>query len=359
MNKIDPLLLKVVESSSDFFGISDKNGYLLLINKSGRRIFGIQPNEDITKFNMLDFISVECREEFQTELVAKSMTGEKVKRVISVKCMTSNETFNMDFDYFYINEDSRNEPMFMAYGKDLRMSDSNSKRLNLFEAVIENSRDFVGIADGDFKPIYLNPAGRKMLGIPLSQDIAEVKIEDCYPEELREFAKNEILNEMATKGLWSGETYFQHFITKEKIPVHDTHFIIKESNSGKTLGHATITRDMSKEHLLQKSIEFEKSKMLQASKLSTLGEMAAGVAHEINNPLSVIGGSILILRRSLQDQNQIRKLDMIEKSVDRITKIVKGLKKFSNSSSGINKIIFSSKSLFDDSIELLSSKALN
>jgi C4-dicarboxylate-specific signal transduction histidine kinase len=129
--------------------------------------------------------------------------------------------------------------------------------------------------------------------------------------------------------------------------------------TGKQLGHATITRDMTKEWQLQKNLESEKAKMLQASKLSTLGEMAAGVAHEINNPLSVIEGSILSLRRTIQDQSQIRKLDMIEKSVDRITRIVKGLRKFSHSSSGINKIIFSSKSLIDECIELLASKALS
>jgi PAS domain S-box-containing protein len=359
LSNFDPLLLKVIESSSDFFGIADDTGAGILVNNSGRKIFGLKPDDDISKLNMLDFISAESRKEFQEELVSKSLICEKVKRIISVKCFSTGEVFNMDFDFFYIPESQGNKPMYMAFGKDLRTSDANLKRLKLFEAVIENSHDFVGIADNNLQPIYLNPAGRKMLGIPLNQNLNEVQIEDCYPEELRDFARNEILHEMTEKGLWSGETYFQHFVTKEKIPVHDTHFAIQDAKTDKPLGHATITRDMTKEKKLQKIIESEKAKMLQASKLSTLGEMAAGVAHEINNPLSVIGGSISILKRGIQDQSQIRKLDMISKSVDRIARIVKGLRKFSHSSNGINKLIFSSKSLFEDCIELLAGKALS
>lgn len=354
---LDPLLLNVIERSSDFFGVADEQGRAILVNASGRDIFGLGPTDDLSNLTMFDFISIEARAEFEAEIVSKSLVKEKVKRTISVKNFSTGEIFNMDFDFFYIPANEKSRAMFMAFGKDLRKNDAAMKRLNIFEALVENSTDFVGIADNDLKPVYLNPAGREMLGIPPTQNIADVKIEECYPEELRPFAKDEILNGMQKNGSWSGETFFRHFKTEQKIPVHDTHFVIKDPKNGKIIGHATITRDMSKEKSLQKIVESEKSKMLQASKLATLGEMAAGIAHEINNPLAIITGAISALSRGLQDPAQLRKIDMIYKATDRMTRIVKGLRKFSRSSNGLNKSAFSSKVLIDDCFELLTGKA--
>lgn len=359
LRNFDPLLLQVIERSSDFFGIADAQGSAISINQSGRKIFGIDLEKDISDLNMLDFFAADVRRTLCQELEAKTLRSEKLKRTTSVKCFATGEVFNMDFDFFYIPENNGTGPMFMAVGKDLRASDFNLKRLNIFEAVIENSNDFVGIADTNFRPNYLNPAGRKLLGIPLDLPIDEVVLEDCYPEELRDFAKNEILKTMIQTGHWSGETNFQHFVTKEKIPVHDNHFTVLDPKSGALLGHATITRDMSKEKNLQKNVELEKTKMLQASKLATLGEMAAGIAHEINNPLSVIEASVGLLKRGNLDPGYVRKIDMISRSVDRISRIVKGLRKFSRGSEGINKSAFSSKSLIEDCFALLAGKAMS
>lgn len=74
--------------------------------------------------------------------------------------------------------------------------------------------------------------------------------------------------------------------------------------------------------------------MVHNAKMASLGEMAAGLAHEINNPLFVILARVTQLRRLLTSdtvdtENINRGLQAIEKTSDRIAKIVKGLKTFS------------------------------
>ena len=63
----------------------------------------------------------------------------------------------------------------------------------IFAALIENSSDFIGIADPAGKPIYLNPAGRRMVGLSPDFPVEQVQIQDCYPPELRSFVTDVIL----------------------------------------------------------------------------------------------------------------------------------------------------------------------
>jgi len=48
--------------------------------------------------------------------------------------------------------------------------------------------DFIGIADPTGKPVYLNAAGRRMIGLAPDFPVEELQIQDCYPREIRSSA---------------------------------------------------------------------------------------------------------------------------------------------------------------------------
>lgn len=73
--------------------------------------------------------------------------------------------------------------------------------------------------------------------------------------------------------------------------------------------------------------------LLVQTKMASLGEMAAGIAHEINNPLSIIRGRALLLKEKTTDIKIHADLDIIEQNCIRIEKIVRSLKSVSRNSS--------------------------
>lgn len=108
----------------------------------------------------------------------------------------------------------------------------------------------------------------------------------------------------------------------------------------------------------------QQSKLLQASKMSSLGEMSAGIAHEINNPLAIIKGKAQQLKLNLQrgDINKEtfeKNLDRIDVTVDRIAKIIKGLRSFARESSNDPFEIVKVKSLFEETLSFCQTRMSN
>lgn len=103
------------------------------------------------------------------------------------------------------------------------------------------------------------------------------------------------------------------------------------------MGHVAMTNDITDKVNFQNALDLQKSRLLVKSKLESLGEMSAGIAHEINNPLAIISGSVGLLSKFKDNPEKLAaKVETIQKSCDRIARIVSSLKKFSRSGNKSN-----------------------
>ncbi|MCE2791917.1 MAG: ATP-binding protein [Planctomycetota bacterium] len=88
--------------------------------------------------------------------------------------------------------------------------------------------------------------------------------------------------------------------------------------------------------LIQDQLDAQVRLTLHNDRLASIGQLAAGVGHEINNPLSIISGQLYVLdlylkERRIEDPELRKGFEKIERSVNRIATIVGGLKTFSRS----------------------------
>jgi signal transduction histidine kinase len=143
-------------------------------------------------------------------------------------------------------------------------------------------------------------------------------------------------------------------ISSTEFLENDTNFFDILIEVGSKLGSFIYQLELKKE-ISEKNIQLENT-----SKLAALGEFSGSLAHEINNPLTIIYGKLRhitnIVNSDRDDKPQIRlQIEGIIKTLDRITAIIRGLRIFSRDSSrdtftsiNVNEIINNTKALCEE-----------
>lgn len=75
-------------------------------------------------------------------------------------------------------------------------------------------------------------------------------------------------------------------------------------DTGKLLGYAKITRDITDKRRAQEELERARDELIQSQKMESLGQLTGGVAHDFNNLLTVILGGLQLLERQLPKDNE-------------------------------------------------------
>jgi signal transduction histidine kinase len=82
-------------------------------------------------------------------------------------------------------------------------------------------------------------------------------------------------------------------------------------------------------------LKASQSQLVQSGKMAAVGQLAAGVAHEVNNPLQIILSRVqLLMMRHKEEVRLVKDLDLIESNVKRISRIIRSLLDFARHNSG-------------------------
>lgn len=196
----------------------------------------------------------------------------------------------------------------------------NSNRFT--DSVLDIIPDPLFVKNGRHEVIYANREYEKFMGMTKDKFVGRSDYE-FFPKEVADrFWKqdDEVFNAQAA--IQNEEIVVDGAGRARMVLTKKTPLSVSE-NEKIIVG---IVRDITDLKQIQASL-------LAQSKMASLGEMAAGIAHEINNPLSIIRGRALLLKEKITDKKINADLDLIEQNCIRIEKIVRSLKSVSRNSS--------------------------
>ncbi|MCW8810439.1 MAG: PAS domain S-box protein [Ignavibacteriaceae bacterium] len=304
----------------DMYFLLDVNGEILKLNKKAGKIIKI--NEKFNPSNFLEIINLDQREKVNS-IFFKCISSKKTTEIES-QFLLNREAIDIriTFSFYSFKIDKKKIEYILAVVKDIAEEKSKEVELQRFYNIVENSINPVQITDTDGKMIYVNPAFIKASGF---------KKEELIGKNPRIFGSGKLPKKFWDK-MWqtisSGKAWFGEIEDRKKDgePFH-TQLLIspifdKEEN---VTGYFGIHRDLSEKRTLEKQL-------IHTQKMESIGTLAAGIAHEVGNPLASISALVQVARRSTEDTFIREKLDLVKSQVTRISKIIRDLVDFSRPS---------------------------
>ena len=347
----DPLFLRaLLESSPDHIYFKDTKSRFLRINQALAEYFGLkEPSEAVGKTDFDFFPAEKAEVRFQDEcriMATGTPLIDKIEReaqrdgktvwVLTSKSPLCDEkgdlmgTFGISRDITLLKE----------------MEDALWHERNLLRTVVDNVPDYIFAKDADGRYILSNLAYAHFLGKNSPEEMFGKTLFDLLTP-----AAAELPHADDVRVLESGKPILnrlespipERWLSTSKVPIFDT--------KGGVIGLVGIARDITlqkrtQEDLEKTNAELQRSQgelvraleglravqlqLIEAEKMKLVGRLAAGVAHEVKNPLAIIRMGLDYLKgQPFEDSNIPGVLDEIGGAVERADSVVRELLDFS------------------------------
>ena len=239
----------------------------------------------------------------------------------------------------------------------IRLEKEAQKSNTFLQNVIQSTVDGIVVVDTKGNVMIFNEGMERLTGFTAEEIINRGHLSSFYPINVaRENMKKMRSDEHGPPGKLNPTSMTITTKDGSDIPVTLSASII--TIEGNEIGSVGIFTDMREVLHMRKELEDAHLQLVQSEKIASVGRMAAGVAHEINNPLSGIMIYAELLKEDLK--KNAKHLDDIQVIIDqtlRCKKIVAELLEFSRQSVG-NVISFDLAELIRKSLNLLVNQAL-
>ncbi|WP_082209452.1 two-component system sensor histidine kinase AtoS [Gilliamella sp. wkB171] len=195
------------------------------------------------------------------------------------------------------------------------LAETLSKTKTINELILENSLDGVITIDNNGAITMLNPAAEKMTGYQLKQVLGKP-----YSTLLDDKEFNSPLLDTLYNGIDHNSVEVDFPVSGQVIKISSSTSHLKD-HQGNIIGALVIFKDITEQKEIEKLIQ-------QTERLVSLGELMAGVAHEIRNPLAAIRGFVQYLQNNISNSEKSEYITIILKEVDSINHVIQQLLDF-------------------------------
>ncbi|MEX0735901.1 MAG: PAS domain S-box protein [Bacteroidota bacterium] len=197
-----------------------------------------------------------------------------------------------------------------------------------FSNVIKHTINPIQITDANGLMVYVNPAFERASGYSKEDLIGKNPRMLSSGRHGREFWAK-VWKYIVSGNVWVGQVENRR---KDESPLH-TELLISPivDGGGKVVGFLGAHRDITDQKMLEQQL-------VRSQKLESIGTLAAGIAHEVGNPLTSISSLVQVIQRTTNDEAAKDKLELIKNQINRIARIIRDLVDFSRPSTNVERL---------------------
>ena len=307
-------LIDAIESLGEGFALYDRDDCLVLANSRYRTMHAISADVLMPGVNWFDFLRT-AAERKQFPVPPAKIDEWLVERARDRREFRQQEFQHTNGEWYFVSNCPTREGGFVVTRLDIterKRAELAAKEADeMVRKVLEACPVNIQMTRAhDGKLLYRSPATTELLGEVASEIDYYVNPADRaqYVERL---LRNGSIDDFETQLRRKNGEPCWCSISSRLIDFHDEKVIVSH------------TSDLSDHIKMQQELEHQRETLHQNEKLSALGVLLAGVAHELNNPLSVVLGLSLMTKESATDAKSRERADKIGKAAERCARIVK------------------------------------
>ncbi|MGQ9798116.1 MAG: PAS domain S-box protein [Ignavibacterium sp.] len=281
------------------------------------------------------FDYIELCDRTNTENIFRDAFANSDSKEIETRLFVNRNFLNVKITIIPLNNPDNEEKYSLVNVRDISEEKAKEAELIRFFNVAENSVNPIEITDLNGKIIYVNRAFEIASGYTK---------EELLGKNPRIFGSGKLPSSYWDK-MWatisSGKVWVGEVENRRKNgePFY-TQLLISPilEKDGKVSGYFAIHRDLTEKRTLERQL-------IHTQKMESIGTLAAGIAHEVGNPLASISALVQVAQRNSKDPFVNEKLSLVKSQITRISKIIRDLVDFSRPSNyeleltDINKVI--------------------
>ncbi len=324
-------LNSILDSATEYAIIAlDFYGRIMEFNKGAEKLFGWKKEEVINKENIGLTILPEDNKSGVQEWMSKRTRTEGMCELEMNRIRKNGQRFPALTTVTAIMDPSGKSSGFVEIIRDITARKNLERQLRetkeFLERIMESSVDGILTTDLKGKLTYVNRAMEEMLGYSRAE-ILGIHISNLYVRGM--LLAREVMELL--KAAERAENYEMEVKTKsgKALTIMTSLFLLRNQDEV-IIGTAGIFKDITEQKALEAKLKDAQAYLVEASKMRALGELVAGVAHELNNPLMASQTILHVILKNLPaGWPERERLELIRKCNDRIEKIVDHLREFS------------------------------
>ncbi|MBD2346079.1 PAS domain-containing sensor histidine kinase [Anabaena subtropica] len=314
------MFVSLVENSSDFIGFSTLAGKPLFVNEAGLKLVDIDSLETAKTLHITDFILPEDREDIQQRILPIVNELGLWQGEYHFRNYQTHEAIPVDFNMFTVKSSETGKPLCLAtVTRDIRERKQVEALLQEQEQFLRNIYDGVDqiifvvdvLENFEFRFAGWNSSAEKSTGISQADAIGKT------PEDLQGSVKGAAVRQRYKNCVEAGtsisyeecltfhnqETWWLTKITPLKNSEGRIYRLVGTTLDITQRKYAEIQLQQQAENLEHTLRELQRTQtqLIHSEKMSSIGNMVAGVAHEINNPVNFIHGNLIPASEYAQD----------------------------------------------------------